>query len=141
MILKIFPTKEQSSIEIRIEITKEKVLIFNGELRKEKIFQLDISQNEQNSFYIIECYNVQRDTFILNNQQESLNYDILYNNDLTNGILNETNYQIININEFYDVLEPYEIIHVKFKKKGNLILRFFPKRNELLIIYIFHRIH
>ena len=54
LILKIFPTKEQSSIEIRIEITKEKVLIFNGELRKEKIFQLDISQNEQNSFYIIE---------------------------------------------------------------------------------------
>ncbi len=133
LILKIFPTKEQSSIEIRIEITKEKVLIFNGELRKEKIFQLDISQNEQNSFYIIECYNAQRDTFILNNQQESLNYDILYNNDFTNGILNETYYQIININEFYDVLEPYEIIHVKFKKKGNLILRFFPKRNEIKI--------
>ena len=133
LILKIVPTKEQSSIEIRIEITKEKVLIFNGEVRNEKIFQLDISQNEQNSFYIIECYNVQNDTFILNNQQESLNYDILYNNNFTNGILNETNYQIININEFYDILKRYEIIHVKFKKKGNLILRFFPKRNEIKI--------
>ena len=127
-IVKLYNKFNTISFEAKIESVFEKVVLFNGNIREEKVFESIFGYNNYFPFYYLDCYNDQKEIFEMYNQQSENSYKISYNEKINENIFSTgTNYKDISSNSFFEIKERYNIFYIKPLGPGNLALRFYPK--------------
>ena len=119
-IVKLYNKFNKISFEAKIESVFEKVVLFKGDMREEKVFESIFSYNNYFPFYYLDCYNDQKETFEMYNQQSENSYQIYYNEKINENIFSTgTNYKEISSNFFFEIKERYSIFYIKPLCPGN----------------------